>query len=336
MNIEIITVPGQVFCATDSSLPRWRFIAAAINRTNRVWLIEKVRIRVKGGGRVHTRTLSGDSLKRLILQGDLSVKPKGVVVVEIADDGEMKSPISVSLRMFFSGRDGSNTSVVGEVALPRYKTIWLDFPLAGLWTSANGRKDHHCLGSQFGFDFVTPEDMEIHLKPEQKKITLDAFSSLGKPLYSPADGVVVSCSNGERDYRRPLKQTIGNKPVSLRKLVGNHVLIETADRQFILLAHMLKQSLKVRVGDIVSVRDYLGDVGNSGNTTGPHLHIEILQARPDFSQPAKNAALPTGLPFGFKNVTRHRKELVSVMHRCVPRKLDQLENNRRQLTTGST
>lgn len=284
MKIEIVTVSEEVFCATDSCLPRWRFVAAAINRTNRVWVLEKISIRVKGGGRVHRRAFSGDGLERLILQGGLSLKRKGVVAAEIGDDGKMKAPGSVSVHMFFSGRNGSSTSAARGIDLSRYNTIWLDFPLAGLWATANGRRDHHCLGRQFGFDFVTPQDMEIHLRPEQRRVSLDAFSSLGKPLYSPTDGVVVSCSNGQRDHRRPLKQTIGDEPVSLRKLVGNHVLIETADRQFILLAHMLKRSMSVQVGDVVSAGDYLGDVGNSGNTTGPHLHIEVLRARPEFSQ----------------------------------------------------
>ncbi len=336
MNIEIITVPDQVFCATDLCLPRWRLITAAINRTNRVWVLVKIRIRVKGGGRIYTRTFSGDVLERLILQGSLSLKRKGVVAIEIGDNGKAKSPSSVSICMFFSGRNGSSTSVTKKVDLSRYKTIWLDFPLAGQWTATNGRKDHHCLGRQFGFDFVTPEDMALHLKPEQSKASLDAFSSMGKPLYSPADGVVVSCSNGERDYRRLFKLTIGNKAVTLGKMVGNHVLIETGDSQFILLAHMLRHSLNVRVGDVVSAGDYLGDVGNSGNTSGPHLHIEVLHAKPDFSKEVKNAVFPSGLPFGFRSVIRTRKKEARKMGKCVPDKFDVLENGRRQLTTGST
>ena len=91
------------------------------------------------------------------------------------------------------------------------------------------------------------------------------------------------------------------------------MLIETTDRQFILLAHMLRQSVRVRVGDAVSAGDYLGDVGNSGNTIGPHLHIEVLGAKPDFSQSNSNAILPAGLPFGFKGVTRTRKASLVVM-----------------------
>ncbi len=333
--ILIKTIPDPVFCATDSCLPRWRLIAGGINHTKRIWMLDKIQIRVKGKERVHRRSFSGETLERLIVPpGGYCLKPEQVVAAEICDDGKIKKPQSVNVTMLFSARNGTTTSVVKKVELPRYKTLWLDFPLVGRWTVANGRTDNHCLGAQFGFDFVTPEDMEIHLKPDRGRFRLDDFSSLGRPIYSPSDGIVVSCSNRERDYRRPFKQTIGDKPVNLRTFVGNHVLIETADRQFIMLAHMLNQSIRVRVGDSVSAGNYLGKVGNSGNTTGPHLHIEVLRVKPDFSQKWGSAVLPSGLPFGFRNIARLQNESAVVMSRCVPKKLDQLESDRKQPTRG--
>jgi murein DD-endopeptidase MepM/ murein hydrolase activator NlpD len=45
-----------------------------------------------------------------------------------------------------------------------------------------------------------------------------------------------------------------------------------------LYAHMLAGSIKVVVGQQVTVAQEVGQVGNSGNSTGPHLHLEI---RPD-------------------------------------------------------
>ncbi len=44
-----------------------------------------------------------------------------------------------------------------------------------------------------------------------------------------------------------------------------------------LYAHMQFGSLQVAVGDPVTAGQVVGDVGNSGQSTGPHLHLEILQ-----------------------------------------------------------
>ena len=53
---------------------------------------------------------------------------------------------------------------------------------------------------------------------------------------------------------------------------GNHVLLN-CENFLLLLAHFRPGSVLVQVGDHVAVGDQLGLVGNSGNTTEPHLHI---------------------------------------------------------------
>jgi murein DD-endopeptidase MepM/ murein hydrolase activator NlpD len=55
-------------------------------------------------------------------------------------------------------------------------------------------------------------------------------------------------------------------------LAGNHVLLRCAQAD-VLLGHLQPASLRVRAGAMVAVGDWLGSVGNSGNTGEPHLHI---------------------------------------------------------------
>jgi len=57
---------------------------------------------------------------------------------------------------------------------------------------------------------------------------------------------------------------------------GNHVAIACAGIR-VELAHLKKGSVRPRVGAQVQVGDHLGQVGNSGNTTEPHLHIHGVQ-----------------------------------------------------------
>jgi len=49
----------------------------------------------------------------------------------------------------------------------------------------------------------------------------------------------------------------------------------------VVLAHLQKDSLKVKKGEIVSEGDRVGSAGNSGNTTQPHLHIHAVAAGED-------------------------------------------------------
>jgi len=53
---------------------------------------------------------------------------------------------------------------------------------------------------------------------------------------------------------------------------GNHVFIDTG-REIVELAHLRPGSLTVRQGDMVRVGRLIGETGNSGNTTEPHLHL---------------------------------------------------------------
>ncbi|MGN0114094.1 MAG: peptidoglycan DD-metalloendopeptidase family protein [Acutalibacteraceae bacterium] len=55
---------------------------------------------------------------------------------------------------------------------------------------------------------------------------------------------------------------------------GNYLIIHTADNNCILMGHMASKPL-VKVGDKVTARQKLGTMGSTGNSTGPHLHIEV-------------------------------------------------------------
>lgn len=54
--------------------------------------------------------------------------------------------------------------------------------------------------------------------------------------------------------------------------VGNHVVFETEHGTFLILAHLQKGSVAVEAGQEVAEGTFIGRCGNSGNTSGPHLH----------------------------------------------------------------
>ena len=83
-------------------------------------------------------------------------------------------------------------------------------------------------------------------------------------VYSPCDGVVLKVVANLPDLTPP--------DTDPTRAAGNHILLEHRGVK-ILLAHLRPGSILVAVGDRVRQGQPLGRVGNSGNTSEPHLHI---------------------------------------------------------------
>ena len=97
-----------------------------------------------------------------------------------------------------------------------------------------------------------------------KQSELEKYKIFGRAIFSPCDGEVLLAIDGHKDQIPPNKDTIN--------MAGNHVLIECEGVE-ILLAHLKQESIVVDSGQTVRSGDKIGAVGNSGNSTQPHLHI---------------------------------------------------------------
>jgi hypothetical protein len=97
---------------------------------------------------------------------------------------------------------------------------------------------------------------------------LESYSIFGVELYSTCAGRIAAAMDDFEDLVPPA--TDPEHPA------GNHVLIECKGVE-VLLAHMKHGSVRVGVGDSVTVETVLGQVGNTGNTSEPHLHIHAEQ-----------------------------------------------------------
>ena len=67
-----------------------------------------------------------------------------------------------------------------------------------------------------------------------------------------------------------------------RHLLGNHLVLDLGDGVHAVFAHLRRDSLKVTVGDRVTAGQPLAECGNSGNSTEPHLHFQLMDG-PDIS-----------------------------------------------------
>lgn len=59
---------------------------------------------------------------------------------------------------------------------------------------------------------------------------------------------------------------------------GNYVIITTDEGMSILMAHM-KEKSALKVGAKIKAGDPVGTMGSTGNSSAPHLHIEIVNAK---------------------------------------------------------
>src|SRR5699024_8093284 len=57
--------------------------------------------------------------------------------------------------------------------------------------------------------------------------------------------------------------------------LGNHVILEHEHNEYSVIAHFQKGTVKVNEGDSVHAGDVLGLVGNSGNSSEPHIHFHV-------------------------------------------------------------
>jgi Peptidase family M23 len=139
-------------------------------------------------------------------------------------------------------------------------------------------------GQSYGVDIVQLDALGLRARgvlPADPS----AYRIYDARVLAPCDGQVVLAVDGLPDMQVP--------QVDAEHLAGNHVLLRcvavvpngdsrtvSSNEADVLLGHLRKGSVQVRVGDAVAVGDKLGSVGNSGNTGEPHLHIHVQTTGP--------------------------------------------------------
>ncbi len=93
---------------------------------------------------------------------------------------------------------------------------------------------------------------------------LARYAVWGAKVVSPCDGLIAAAVDELPDLPPPRRDPAHP--------AGNHVAIESGGAT-IYLAHLGRGSVAVRAGDRVRAGQAIGRVGNSGNTTEPHLHV---------------------------------------------------------------
>jgi len=213
----------------------------------------------------------------------------------------------------------------------------VEFPLRGEWTAINTpahRIPSHGtdkLGMRYAFDFIRRSwKLLMYLSTKKEfhhwfgRVSVKECFGWSQPVYSPFEGKVVTMRDGWpdimeinslRDSFNVLFRTPKISGDDFRPLAGNHVIVHS-EHCSALLAHLRNGSVKVAEGQHVKVGDLLGEVGNSGNTTGPHLHFQLMKGDNPFTA--------TGLPCRFRSYECYRHGSWETATNGIPGRLERI------------
>ena len=211
------------------------------------------------------------------------------------------------------------------------ETVVLGLPLAGrclVQNSPGRRVPSHgtdVMASTYAIDLV-PVDAQGRRAAKRDWRTLlateppERFVGFGAPVLAPLGGTVVNVHDGEPDHHARRSQLslvpymlgqAGRLRRGAAGLAGNHVVLELAQgRGYLALAHLQCGSICVARGDLVRSGQRLGACGNSGNSTEPHVHVQVMD-RPD-------PMVAAGVPLAFTRFREHHHGTEHVVEAGLP------------------
>ncbi|MFR9758134.1 M23 family metallopeptidase [Streptomyces sp. TR06-5] len=179
---------------------------------------------------------------------------------------------------------------------PGTRGVELLLPFTGRWLARNSparRVPSHgtdLFGGRYAIDFIGVDEHRRTARSRSWRTLFtteppDIFLAFGQPVLAPVDGTVVHVHDGETDHESRRSQLAllpyalgqaGRARQGVNALAGNHIVIEHASSgTFVLLAHLKKGSQRVTVGRRVAAGEHIADCGNSGNSTQPHVHMQV-------------------------------------------------------------
>ena len=176
--------------------------------------------------------------------------------------------------------------------------IVLELPFRGRWMAQNSPARRvpshgtHRLGTTYAIDFIPVDDAGRSAPRTWRSFVAterpERFHGFGAPILAPADGTVVLAHDSEPDHEARRSQPAllsyalsqaSRVRAGAAAIAGNHVVIALASGgPYVLLAHVRAGSVRVRVGDAVRVGAEVGACGNSGNSTEPHVHVQVTDS----------------------------------------------------------
>lgn len=194
-----------------------------------------------------------------------------------------------------------NKDVADEISSPLQGGGWLALNGPGVLGShrfayLNVHGVYH-IGQRFAIDWVLIDEMGNVITPGSDLKKNENFLGYGASIYSATDGKVSVVRNEFQDNE---PDQIPAEVQNVDNACGNEITIAMDNGHYAHYCHLKPDSMKVQIGDRVNQGQELAALGNSGNSTGPHLHFHIS----DNLSVLGSEGLPYNKQFWFTNNSR--------------------------------
>ena len=144
-----------------------------------------------------------------------------------------------------------------------------DVPLRVVWGGDSIETNYHAAvpDQRWAYDLL----VEPYLTGSSN---LEDYGCYGIPVVAPVSGLVTNAHDGEPDEVPAITSNNVIAPT------GNHVVIQLETGTYLVIAHLKQGSVVVKTGDTVEEGQVIGECGNSGNTSEPHIHIHHQRQDP--------------------------------------------------------
>ena len=197
-----------------------------------------------------------------------------------------RPPAKLSHRLTFkrTGTDSSDVVLDGTTIPVATELAVISAPFHGEWAAFNGPSNasghrrlvlgldgHTAIGQRFAIDFLQLDSTGSSYHGDPLKN--ENYYAYGTPLMAVADGVIAATKDSiPQNVPGASSRAV---PITMATVGGNYVAIDVGHGRYALYAHLQPGSLRVKAGDRVKRGQVIALLGNSGNSTEPHVHFQI-------------------------------------------------------------
>lgn len=222
--------------------------------------------------------------------------------ISLKNNSAVPSAIRHRISITVGNRSDSITMLTPPKTVDRRMPVAVSPPLKGAgWLAANAPQPesvtahNRLLAPLFG-QVRTPQRFATDWVKfgEEGRLFRDEMSrnenwyAFGEPVLAVADGTITEVIDGVPDNIPPDVTT----PMIAQTVAGNLIILDIGKSRYAVYGHLKPGSIRFKKGQRVKRGEVLAEVGNSGNSTGAHLHFQIADAP---------YAVAEGIPFIFNS-----------------------------------